>query len=124
MMRLASLAVVLAYTAGLHWIYISLHTYGEMPAWLAALATLLLSLYVALYAIGAFALIRWLRLGAQQWATPFVIAAVVTLAEWCRGTLFTGFPWLGLGYLAIDTPLAGYAPVIGVYGVGFLSVLA
>lgn len=44
MMRLASLAVVLAYTAGLHWIYISLHTYGEMPAWLAALATLLLAL--------------------------------------------------------------------------------
>ena len=124
MMRLASLAVVLAYTAGLHWIYISLHTYGEMPAWLAALATLLLSLYVALYALGALVLIRWLRPGTRQWAAPFVIAAVVTLAEWCRGTLFTGFPWLGIGYLAIDTPLAAYAPVIGVYGVGFLSVLA
>ncbi|NBO83614.1 MAG: apolipoprotein N-acyltransferase, partial [Betaproteobacteria bacterium] len=108
-MRIASLAVVLAYTVGLHWIYISLHEYGGLPSWLAALATLLLSLYVALYALGALALIRWLKLNTRQWIAPFAIAAIVTLAEWCRGTFLTGFPWLAIGYLAIDTPLSGYA---------------
>lgn len=123
MMRLAAAAAVLAYTAGLHWIYISLHVYGEMPAWLAATATLLLATYVALYAIGALALCQWMRIRLHQWTAPFVAAGVFTLAEWLRGVLFTGFPWLAAGYLAVDTPLAGFAPLIGVYGVGFVSIV-
>lgn len=45
--KIAALAL-LAYTGGLHWIYISLHRFGELPAWLAALSTLLLAAYVAL----------------------------------------------------------------------------
>jgi len=122
-MRLAALAAVLAYTGGLHWIYISLHDYGGMPAWLSAIATLLLASYVALYAIGALAICRWIKLRLHQSATPLVVAGVVTLMEWLRGTLFTGFPWLSLGYLAIDTPLVGFAPLVGVYGVGFLMAL-
>ena len=123
MMRLAALVAVLTYTAGLHWIYISLHDYGEMPAWLSALATLLLAAYVSLYALGALAVCRWLKLRLHQHATPWVVAGVVTLFEWLRGTLLTGFPWLALGYLAIDTPLAGFAPILGVYGVDFLVAL-
>ncbi len=123
MMRLAAVVAVLTYTAGLHWIYISLHDYGEMPAWLSAIATLLLASYVALYAIGALAICRWLKLSLQRFATPLVVAGVVTLLEWLRGTLLTGFPWLALGYLAVDSPLAGFAPILGVYGVGFLVAL-
>jgi apolipoprotein N-acyltransferase len=46
------------------------------------------------------------------------------LFEWLRGWLFTGFPWLGIGYTQIDGPLRGYAPVFGVYGVGLLVVLS
>jgi apolipoprotein N-acyltransferase len=115
---------LLAYTAGLHWIFISLHDYGGLPAWLSAVSTVLLAAYVALYAVAAFALCRWLTGSTKHLATGLVIAAVVTLAEWMRGTLFTGFPWLSLGYLAIDTPLAGYAPLVGVYGVGFFTALA
>ncbi len=114
---------LLAYTAGLHWIFISLHDYGGLPAWLAAISTVLLAAYVASFAVGAFATCRWLNLSTKQLITSFVIAAVVTLFEWLRGTLFTGFPWLAIGYLAIDTPLAGYAPLLGVYGVGFFTTL-
>jgi apolipoprotein N-acyltransferase len=40
------------------------------------------------------------------------------LAEWTRGWIFTGFPWLALGYSQIPaSPLAGYAPVLGIHGV-------
>ena len=43
--------------------------------------------------------------------------------EWLRGWMFTGFPWLALGYSQIDTWLAGYGPLLGVYGVSFALVL-
>ncbi len=114
---------LLAYTAGLHWIFISLHDYGEMPAWLAAVSTVLLAAYVALFAVAAFACCRWLNLSTKNLFTGLVIAAVITLFELLRGYLLTGFPWLAIGYLAIDTPLAGFAPLVGVYGVGFFAAL-
>ena len=41
-----------------------------------------------------------------------------TLAEWTRGWLFTGFPWIAMGYSQVpSSPLAGYAPVFGIHGV-------
>ena len=62
-------------------------------------------------------------------APPAVRAALLmpalwTLAEWLRATLFTGFPWLSLGTAAIDTPLAGFAPMGGVYAVSFATAAA
>ncbi len=121
--RLAGLIAPIAYTIGLHWIYISLHDYGQMPAWLAAIATVLLATYVAAYAVGAVALSGWLSPTLRHWSTPWIVAASFTLMEWLRGHLFTGFPWIAFGYLAVDTPLAGFAPLLGVYGVGFAVVL-
>lgn len=123
MIRLTAIVAMIAYTGGLHWIYISLHDYGLMPAWLAVIATLLLAAYVSLFVVGAVAVIRWLKLPLRHPLTPFAAAAVITLFEWLRGTLLTGFPWLAFGYLVIDTPLAGFASVIGVYGVGFLAIV-
>jgi apolipoprotein N-acyltransferase len=123
MIRLTAIAAWLAYSVGLHWIFVSLHRYAEMPAWIAAPATLLLSAYVSLYLVAAVALCRWLGLRRDSHLMPPVAAAVITLAEWLRGTLLTGFPWLSVGYLAIDTPLAGFAQLLGVYGVGFALTL-
>jgi apolipoprotein N-acyltransferase len=121
--RLSGLIAPIAYTIGLHWIYISLHEYGLMPAWLAGLATVLLATYVAVYAVGAIALSQYLSPALRHWSTPWIAAAAFTLMEWLRGHLFTGFPWIAFGYLAIDTPLAGFASIVGVYGVGFAVVL-
>jgi apolipoprotein N-acyltransferase len=102
------------------WVYVSLHTFGAMPAPLAAAVTLLFCAYLALFPAAAGWLARhWPLKPAANWI--FLVPAVLTLLEWLRGWLFTGFPWLNPGYTqAPASPLAGYAPLLGVHGVTLL----
>ena len=51
-----------------------------------------------------------------------VFASLFVLSEYLRGWIFTGFPWLYLGYSQIDGVLSGYAPVLGVLGIDWLLV--
>jgi len=46
-----------------------------------------------------------------------------TLAEWLRSWVLTGFPWLLLGHSQTDWPLAGFFPLLGVFGVSWLLIL-
>ena len=112
------------YGAGVYWVYISLHSYGNAPPVFAAFTTLILVLYLALYpALAGYFLNRvWSRGGAI--AALAFIAAFWTLLDWLRSWIFLGgFPWLALGYSQTDSWLAGYAPLLGVYGVGMILLL-
>jgi apolipoprotein N-acyltransferase len=102
------------FLVGVSWVYISLHRYGAMPAPLAAIATLGFCAILAAYPALAGALQARFRVPPALRAA-LVIPALWTLGEFLRATLFTGFPWLALGSAAIDTPLAGFAPLGGVY---------
>src|SRR5690606_28627461 len=118
-----------SFAMGLYWIFISLHRYGGMAVPLASFAVLLLAAGEALFYGAAAAAARWLAarglrdedgygrhlLAVAAWASCW------TLAEWLRGTLFTGFPWLAVGYAHVDGPLAGWAPLIGMYGLTWLA---
>lgn len=113
-----------AFIAGVSWLYVALNRYGGMPAPLAGLAIALFCAYLALYpALVAALFVRLRSLG--QCSAPLAAAALFgalwLLGEWLRGIVFTGFPWLAVGYSqTLPSPLAGYLPVIGVYGVGGL----
>lgn len=122
------------FLSGVWWVYISMHVYGEMPAWMAALAVLLFSGYLALYP--ALAAAAWHRATAPRrfdparragafglLAAPLAFGAAWGLSEWLRGVIFTGFPWLASGYAHTDGPLAGYAPLLGVYGISALAAV-
>jgi apolipoprotein N-acyltransferase len=108
------------FLVGVSWIYVSLHDYGGMPMILTALAVLLFCAYLALFP----ALAGWLavRFAANPaWRLVFA-AAAFALCEWLRGWLFTGFPWLSIGTSqAPSSPLAGFAPLLGTYGVTLLA---
>ncbi|MFJ2987979.1 apolipoprotein N-acyltransferase [Collimonas sp. NPDC087041] len=111
---------------GVYWLYISMHDFGGMPGWLAALAVALLALAMGLYTALGTGLARWLQ---RRWAaSPLLLALAIFpalwgLTEWLRGWLFTGFPWLISGYAHTVSPLAGFAPLVGVYGIGCISAL-
>ncbi len=109
--------------AGIGWIYVALHDYGDMPFLLALPATALFAALLALFP--ALASYAQAKLRAPTWVSVVLIMpAAWVLAEWLRGLLFTGFPWLTLGYAHSESPLAGYAPLLGVYGVSLAAAVS
>ncbi|MDO8788641.1 MAG: apolipoprotein N-acyltransferase [Sulfuritalea sp.] len=107
---------------GVSWIYVSLSQFGGMAPPAAAGATLLFCLYLALFpALAGGLFLHWRSNTSRD---VLLFAGLWTLAEWLRGTLFTGFPWLAVGYSqSPPSPLAGWASVLGVYGLGFIVAL-
>jgi apolipoprotein N-acyltransferase len=106
------------YCTGIYWIYISLHDYGGMPWWFAGFCTFCLCAFMALFP----ALVGWgsKRMG-MLWLTAPVLWGV---SDWVRSWIFTGFPWLTMGYSQVpNSPLTGWMPVFGVYGVSTLAAL-
>lgn len=109
--------------AGVSWVFVSMHTFGNMTAPLAIIATVLLVAALSLYLAALGAAQAWLvRPGPAH--NLLVLPALWTLGEWWRGWFLTGFPWLNLGYSQTDSWLAGYAPAVGVYGVSLVCVLS
>jgi apolipoprotein N-acyltransferase len=107
--------------AGVSWVYVSLHVFGAMPAVLAAIATLLFCMLLALFT--GFATWLQARVPASDAVRAcLLIPAAWTLGEWLRSWLLSGFPWLSAGYAAAGWPLQGYAPLLGVLGVSFATV--
>ena len=111
-----------AIAAGTHWLYISLHDYGGMPSWLASLAVFLLAASLGLLYGLALALAKRITI-ILQWPMTLLLLMPCCwlLADWTRGWIFTGFPWLATGYAHTNSPLGGYAPLIGVFGIGLLA---
>jgi apolipoprotein N-acyltransferase len=111
------------FATGTWWLYISIRTFGEAPLWLTLLLVLaLVALMAAYYALLGYLVARCLpESGAWRWLVG--MPALWLLVEWLRGWLFTGFPWLSLGYAQSDSWLAGFAPVVGVYGLSALLLV-
>ncbi|MGH8456737.1 MAG: apolipoprotein N-acyltransferase [Stenotrophobium sp.] len=113
------------FASGVYWVFISTYVYGGAPEWLGLTLAVVLFAYLAIYPALALGLMARLRLhsrAAGWWGVP----ALWLLTELLRGSwIFNGFPWLSLGYVALDTPLQKLAPLTGVYGVSaVLSLLA
>lgn len=133
---------------GASWVYVSIHEFGYAPVWLAGLLTALFVIFLALLFALPFCLIRWTNwsrltqtnhsahtnhkasisrrtdstrsLGAHLLG----FCALWVLGEWTRSWLLTGFPWLFIGYSQGQTPLAGWAPVSGIYSLSLAVVLS
>jgi len=109
--------------SGSSWVYVSIHVYGHASLPLAMLLTLIFSAGLALLTSATcYAYTRWLRSLPTGQTLGFATAFV--LGEWLRSWFLTGFPWLYLGYAHLDTPLAGWAPVAGVFAISFIVALS
>lgn len=118
------------FSVGIYWIYISLHDFGNMPVGMAAFATFVLSAFMASFTALTTGLSIWLTMVKNPSSRINHLILIVVLAifwglsDWTRSWIFTGFPWLTIGYSQVpNSPLIGYMPIVGVYGISTLTVL-
>ena len=105
------------FIVGLRWIYGALGGYIGLPA--PAAAAVFIILCAALAAYPALAAAAAWRLGAAAQAGAWVVA------EWLRGQLFSGFPWLAVAYSQPpESPFYGWLPLLGITGANLMLALA
>jgi apolipoprotein N-acyltransferase len=108
---------------GTYWLFTCLHVFGLVPVWLTLLLQIVFVAAMCLYfaALCYLANRFWLKGGVtREW---LVLPALWVVLEWLRGWVLSGFPWLSAGYALIDSPLSGWAPIFGVYGVTWAAVM-
>ncbi|MGQ7261670.1 apolipoprotein N-acyltransferase [Vreelandella sp. V005] len=112
---------VALFASGTSWVYVSIHDYGYTGVPLAVFLTALFVTILALFFSGTF----WLYRRFTSARLAFIsFAGAWVLGEVLRTYLFTGFPWLLMGSGYVDSPLAAWAPVGGVYLLSLLVALS
>ncbi|PMB54264.1 Apolipoprotein N-acyltransferase/Copper homeostasis protein CutE [Coxiella-like endosymbiont] len=109
---------------GTSWVYVSIHQFGNANIPLAVLITILFICILSIFiGIQGFSFSLTFRHKSMVTTSLFTFPAWWVIWEWFRSKLFTGFPWLFLGYSQIYSPLKGFAPLIGIYGVSLIVAL-
>jgi len=110
--------------SGVTWLHVSIAQFGNVGWFFPLLVTgqfvLLMSLYYGL----AGWLSRFFADSSPGLRLGLAYPALYVLAEWLRGWFLSGFPWLELGCSQLDTPLAGYGPLLGGLGVSWAVALS
>ncbi|NVK56462.1 MAG: apolipoprotein N-acyltransferase [Alteromonadaceae bacterium] len=103
--------------AGISWVHVSIADFGGLPLIASVFLMVVLCGYLALFPALSFYLTRR-YIERPYW--PLALPLIWLFTEWLRSWLLTGFPWLSLGYSQLDSPLAGWIPVLGETGVSVL----
>ena len=117
---LGLLTGIVYFTGTLYWITGVMVVYGGITSWVGVLINAALILYLSLFPALFAVVVRRIVQRGGPWAvmwSPFVWVAT----EVGRTYVFTGFPWVLLGYSQTTVlPVAQLASVAGVYGVSLL----
>tara|TARA_B100000029_G_scaffold308585_1_gene301265 strand:+ start:8586 stop:10157 length:1572 start_codon:yes stop_codon:yes gene_type:complete len=107
----------------LYWISSALLIEPDRTGWMIPFAVLGLPAFFAFWVGLATLVVRLLNISGA--ARVLLFAGAWCAAEWLRGHAFTGFPWNLIGYAAAGSDaLLQATALVGIYGLGFLVVLA
>jgi len=109
------------FASGISWIHVSIDHFGGLPLIVSLGLMLFLCLYLALFpALSAFLTAYF---SSEKQLNLWLLIPFWLICEFLRSVVFTGLPWLSLGYSQIDGPLANFAPLIGEVGITALVIL-
>ncbi|HKM37603.1 MAG TPA: apolipoprotein N-acyltransferase [Thiopseudomonas sp.] len=113
------------FASGTSWVYVSIHDYGAASAPLALFLTIAFVAGLGLFlALLGWLWARFLRQDHHSISNALAFAALWVVIEAFRGWFLTGFPWLYIGYSQLYGPLAGLAPLGGVWLISFALALS
>lgn len=107
---------------GVSWVIVSIHDYGHLNYIISGLVTLIFIMYLSLFPALTASFYNLLELKNRKILSIILFCVLWCFSEYCRSTVFTGFPWLLTGTVLIDTPIKYIAPILGVYGLSFVCV--
>ncbi len=110
--------------SGVYWVYISMHSYAQLPVIGAGTLTLLFISVLALFPAAQGWLLNRYFPKTNFSKVLCAFPALWVLFEWSRSWIFSGFPWLFIGYSQTYSPLKGYAPIFSIYGLSLATVLS
>ena len=110
-------ALGLGYLFGLTMLILAVSWLHVLGTWIAALLIVFMALFFGLLGLTVTLVSR-----LPWW--PLATACCWVLIEYAYSRIpFGGFGWTRIAYAAVDTPLAGFFPIIGVAGVSFIVAL-
>lgn len=110
-------------TTNLWWLNFVMQDFGQLPFIVSWLGVLLLSIYLALpYSLLSFLVLKYFSKNIVAYILCF-IPVIFLVSDIIVGYLFTGFPWVYLGYSTLGSPFETYAPLLGVRGINLMLVI-
>ncbi len=108
--------------SGVSWVFVSMVVGEQAGIFIPILMTLFYCCFWAIFpAISAY---LFIKLRTNSYVDWLVFSCVWVFVEYVRGEwVLGGFPWLQIGYSQLDSYLAGYIPIFGVYGVGLIIAM-
>ena len=114
--------------AGVSWVFVAIYVFGLSSIFASVILTFLwlslIALFIALQSYVSVLFVQKFNIKNKIIILLIVFPLFWSLLEWFRGWFLTGFPWLSLGYSQTNSFLSGYASVLGVYGVSWLTALS
>lgn len=112
------------FATGSSWVYVSIHQFGNASAPLAGVITALFCAFLGLFfALFGYVFRRCFAHISETKQSLLIFPALWVIFEYLRSILFSGFPWLLAGYADLTTPLKGFAPIFGIYGLSLITVI-
>jgi apolipoprotein N-acyltransferase len=104
--------------SGLYWVFYSMQT-AQTGVAVSLILTFIFCTFMALLP-ALMAMIYQRLLSSSNTTRALSFAILWVLFEWLRGWLFTGMPWLFLGYAHTDSFLSPILTLTGTLGVSFI----
>jgi len=113
---------------GVSWVYVAVYVFGLSSMFTSVIFTFLfINLITAFFVLQGYLSVLFIqKLNITHRAISLLIIFPLfwALQEWFRGWFLTGFPWLSLGYSQTGSVLSGYASILGVFGVSWITALS